>query len=42
VIPDFSWAQDVGGSLMAMAVQVRRAIAWASQNVKRFGGDLNF
>jgi arylformamidase len=39
IIPDFSWVQDVGGSLMTMADQVRRAIAWVARNAKRFGGD---
>ena len=28
VIPDFAAVQDVGGSLMPMADQVRRAVAW--------------
>jgi hypothetical protein len=28
VVPDFAWVQDVGGSLMVLADQVRRAIAW--------------
>lgn len=39
VVPDFSWVQDVGGSLMAMADQVRRAIAWVFRNAASFGGD---
>jgi len=33
--------QDVGGSLMVLADQVRRAIAWVFQNIARFGGDPN-
>jgi arylformamidase len=39
VVPDFSWVQDVGGSLMVMADQVRRAIAWVCRNAAGFGGD---
>ncbi len=38
VVPDFSWVQDVGGSLMVMADQVRRAIAWVYRNAAGFGG----
>jgi arylformamidase len=32
VVPDFTWVQDVGGSLMVLADQVRRAIAWVYDN----------
>ncbi len=39
VVPDFAAVQDVGGSLMPMADQVRRAIAWVYTNAHRFGGD---
>jgi len=39
VVPDFSPVQDVGGSLLPMADQVRRAIAWVYANAGRFGGD---
>jgi len=39
VVPDFAWVQDVGGSLTAMAEQVRRAVAWVHDNAARFGGD---
>jgi arylformamidase len=39
VVPDFSWVQDVGGSLFAMADQVRRAIAWVWRNAASFDGD---
>jgi arylformamidase len=39
VVPDFSWVQDVGGSLFVMADQVRRAIAWVWRNAVNFGGD---
>ena len=41
VVPDFAWVQDVGGSLMPMAEQVRRAVAWVHRNAKSFGGDSN-
>ena len=39
VVPDFSWVQEVGGSLLIMADQVCRAIAWVYRNAARFGGD---
>ncbi len=39
VVPDFSWVQDAGGSLMVLADQVRRAITWVYRNAARFGGD---
>ena len=39
VVPDFAPVQDVGGSLMRMAEQVRRAVAWVHRNARRFGGD---
>jgi arylformamidase len=39
VAPDFSWVQDVGGSLLVMADQVRRAIAWVWRHAGEFGGD---
>ncbi len=39
VVPDFAAVQDVGGSLMPMAEQIRRAIAWVHANAQRFGGD---
>jgi len=41
VVPDFAWVQDVGGSLMVLADQVRRAVAWVFRNTARFGGDPN-
>jgi len=41
VVPDFAWAQDVGGNLMILADQVRRAVAWVHGNAQRFGGDRN-
>jgi arylformamidase len=39
VVPDFAWVQDVGGSLMVLADQVRRAIAWIYRDAVRFGID---
>jgi len=39
VVPDFAAVQDVGGSLMPMADQVRRAVAWVYRNARSFGGD---
>jgi arylformamidase len=39
VVPDFAWVQDVGGSLMVLADQVRRAIAWVYRNAVRLGID---
>src|SRR5881628_1626580 len=39
VVPDFVWVQDAGGSLMTMANQVRRAVAWVYKNAASFGGD---
>ena len=41
VLPDFAWVQDVGGNLMVLADQVRRAVAWVYENIARFGGDPN-
>jgi len=41
IVPDFAWVQDVGGSLMPLAEQVRRAVAWVYSNAQRFGGDPN-
>ena len=41
VVPDFAWVQDVGGSLLPMAEQVRHAVAWVYRNAPRFGGDPN-
>lgn len=39
VVPDFSWVQEAGGSLLIMADQVRRALAWVYRNAAAFGGD---
>lgn len=39
VVPDFAWVQDVGGSLLEVADQVRRAVAWVYRNAAQFGGD---
>jgi arylformamidase len=36
VVPDFAWVQDVAGSLMVLADQIRRAIAWVYRNAVRF------
>jgi arylformamidase len=41
VVPDFAWVQDVGGSLMVLADQVRRAIAWVYDNAAHLGIDPN-
>jgi arylformamidase len=41
VVPDFAWVQDVGGSLMVLADQVRRAIAWVYENAAHLGIDRN-
>jgi arylformamidase len=38
IVPDFAWVQDVGGSLMPMAEQLRRAVAWVYRNAGAFGG----
>jgi arylformamidase len=39
VVPDFAWVQDVDGSLVPMAEQVRAAVAWVYRNALSFGGD---
>jgi arylformamidase len=39
VVPDFVLVQDAGGSILPMADQVRRAIAWVWKNAERIGGD---
>jgi arylformamidase len=39
VVPDFAWVQDVGGSLLPMAEQVRRSVAWVYRNAQSVGGD---
>jgi arylformamidase len=39
VVPDFAWVQDVGGSLLPIADQVRRAVVWVYRNAADFGGD---
>ena len=41
VVPDFAWVQDVGGSLMVLADQVCRAIAWVYENAAHLGIDRN-
>jgi arylformamidase len=39
VVLDFAPVQDVGGSLLPMADQVRRAVAWVYRNARSFDGD---
>lgn len=39
VVPDFVWVQNAGGSLMPIADQLRRAVAWVYKNAASFGGD---
>jgi arylformamidase len=39
VVPDFINVTEAGGSLMPMAEQVRRAVAWVYRNARSFGGD---
>jgi arylformamidase len=39
VVPDFVWVQDVGGSLIVLADQVRRAVAWVCDNAELLGSD---
>jgi len=41
VVPDFINVIEAGGSLMPMAEQVRRAVAWVHNNATSFGGDPN-
>jgi arylformamidase len=41
VVLDFAAIQDVGGNLIIMADQVRRAVAWIYKNAETFGGDRN-
>ena len=38
---DFASVDQAGGSLMPMADQVRRAVAWVYKNASSFGGDPN-
>lgn len=39
VVPDFANVQDTGGSLMTIAGQVRRAVAWIYRHAGIFGGN---
>ena len=39
IVPDFAPVQDLGGSLLAMAQQARRAIQWVHDHASTFGGD---
>ena len=36
---DFALVQDVGGNLLTVAEQIRRAVVWVAQNAAVFGGD---
>ena len=38
---DFDLVQDVGGSLLIIADQIRRALIWVYHNAASFGGDAN-
>ena len=39
VVLDFNNVIETGGNLMALAEQVRRAVAWVYRNAESFGGD---
>ena len=39
VVLDFNNVLEIGGDLMVMADQVRRAVAWVYRSAKSFGGD---
>jgi arylformamidase len=39
VVPDFSLVQDVGGGLLPIQDQIRRALAFVAKNAARIGGD---
>jgi len=39
VVPDFANVGEVGGSLLPMVDQIRRAVVWVYQNARQFGGD---
>ena len=41
VVPDFINVVEANGSLIPMADQVRRAVAWVYRNAQSFGGDPN-
>jgi arylformamidase len=41
VVLDFAWVQNVGGDLLPIADQARRAVAWCHRNAASFGGDPN-
>jgi arylformamidase len=41
IVPDFAAVTDVGGNLLTVANQVRRAVAWVAKNAASFGGDPN-
>jgi len=39
VVLDFASVAELGGNLLPMAEQVRRAVAWVWRNAREFGGD---
>jgi arylformamidase len=39
VVADFNNVIELGGDLLAMAGQIRRAVAWAYKNARSYGGD---
>ena len=39
VVPDFINVTEANGSIVPMAEQVRRAVAWVHRNARSFGGD---
>ena len=41
IVPDVDRVQDAGDSLMPLAAQVRRAVAWVYRNAESFGGHPN-
>ena len=41
VVPDFNSVDDLESSLIPLAEQVRRAVAWIYRNAESFGGDPN-
>jgi arylformamidase len=39
VVPDFANVGEVGGTLLPMVDQIRRAVVWVYNNARQFGGD---